>query len=109
MVDAEFKQELAKRGFSIVVPEPGSGVPWGLISIGHGVTVDRWAGGSTLAEQLAYCVKASERLAGKCDATICSSRWKAPEPKPTPKVAAKKVAKKVAKKAVKKVSKKGGK
>jgi hypothetical protein len=105
MTEVEFKKELGARGFHLVIPEPGSATPWGLIDVGRDVFVNRWNGGNTLEGQLAYAVKMSERVAGSCDATVCSNRWKKREPEPKAAKAAKKASKKAVKKAVKKGAK----
>lgn len=101
VTDAEFKTELTNRGFRMVVPGDPNFTIWGLIDIG-GSLVNRWQGGSTNAEQLAYLIK--------CRAAIGSPATKATKttaPKrPALKVVAKPAAKQ-AKKAVKKVAKKG--
>lgn len=109
MTDQEFAKELADRGMRIVIPTAGMNVPWGMIDLGNDTWVNRWNGGSTLAEQLAYCIKRQAELGkrGDCKATICSSRWTA-DAKSNPKPTAKKVVAKSAKKVVSKSAKKGG-
>lgn len=102
MTDAEFTKELSGRGFTVLIPGRHEEVTtYGWIDLGGGHLVNRWNGGSTKAEQLRYCIETRKRLDGeaKCEATVCSSRWKKAEPQPAK--AAKPVAKKAAKKAAK--------
>lgn len=55
--EAQFNEELDKRGFRIMRPGDDGVVTWGYIDVGGGTLVDRWRGGSTLAGQLAYLIE----------------------------------------------------
>jgi hypothetical protein len=103
MTEAEFNEKLAAHGCKAVVPATITGPGWGLIDIGNGVMVDRWKGGSTLAEQLRYCLAQKKKVGGECEATACSSRWVKAKADPQASKGTKAV-----KKAAKKVAKKGG-
>jgi len=58
--EAGFNEELGKRGFRIVRPGDTDFVVWGYVDVGNGVRVNRWAGGASLARQLAYLIDQSE-------------------------------------------------
>jgi hypothetical protein len=94
MTDTEFTKELSSRGFKVLIPGRHEEVTtYGWIDIGGGHLVNRWNGGSTRFEQLAFCIEARNRL---------------DRSKPAAKLPVK-ATKAVAKKAAKKVAKKGGK
>jgi hypothetical protein len=64
MTENKFNDELAKRGFKVVVPDRAAEapLPWGLIDIGNNTYVNRWKGGSALVDQLAYAIRERERI-----------------------------------------------
>ena len=65
MTHGEFDRELAAHGMAVVIPPTQDGAGWGLVDMGNGVKVDRWRGGSTLPEQLAFLKAEKARLTGQ--------------------------------------------
>lgn len=94
MLSREFSAALDECGFTLITPDHPEFSVWGYIDIGKGPWVNRWLGGVTLADQLAFLKRVREGR-DKAEESVPKKQkaaTKAVAPKKTAKAAKKKVA-----------------